>query len=63
MTYLELRDHINGMTAKQLMMEVVTYSGDIDDTIRVIGTSLNTDDDMGGALDCFVETQTFLVLE
>lgn len=63
MTYLELRDYINGMTAKQMMMDVVTYSGDIDDTIKVIGTSLNTDEEMGDSMEGFATTQPFLVLE
>ena len=63
MTYLELRDLLNSLTAQQLMQDVQTYSGDIDDTIRVIGTSVNNDADMGESLSGFSTTQLFLVLE
>lgn len=62
-TYAELLERLNKMTAKQLAQEVVTYSGDIDDTIKVIGFSLNTDYEMGESLEGFPKTQTFLVLE
>lgn len=62
-TYAELLERLNKMTAKQLAQEVVTYSGDIDDTIKVIGFSLNTDYEMGESLEGFPTTQTFLVLE
>jgi hypothetical protein len=51
------------MTPKQLAMEVVTYSGDIDNTIKVTGFSLNTAYEMGESIEGFPTTQTFLVLE
>lgn len=62
-TYAELLERLNKMTPKQLAQEVVTYSGDIDDTIRVIGFSINTDYEMGESMPGFPTTQTFLVLE
>lgn len=62
-TYAELLERLNTMSAEQLAMNVVTYSGDIDDTIRVIGFSLNTDEEMGESMPGFDTTQTFLVLE
>lgn len=61
-TYAELLERLNKMTPKQLAMEVQTYSGDIDDTIPVIGFSLNTDYEMGESLEGFPTTQTFLIL-
>ena len=63
MTYLELRDLLDGMSPTELAHEVVVYSGDIDDTIRVIGTSPNTDEAMGESMEGFATTQPFLVLE
>jgi len=63
MTYLELRNLLNTMSAQELDQPVVTYSGDIDDTIRVIGTSLNTDEIMGEQMLDYPEHQMFLDLE
>ena len=63
MTYLELRDLLNAMSAKELMQPVVTYSGDIDDTIKVIGTSVNSDEEMGESMPTYPNDQFFLVLE
>ena len=62
MTYLELRDLLNGLSAQQLMQDVQTYSGDIDDTIKVIGTSTNSAAEMGESLPNFSTTQLFLIL-
>lgn len=63
MTYLDLRDFINKMTAKQLMMEVIVYSGNVDDTAQVINVSLNTPGAMGESLEGYALSQPFLVLE
>lgn len=63
MTYQQLKDILNTMDAEQLEQTVVTYSGDIDDTIRVIGTSINSDAEMGESLDTYPNDQFFLVLE
>jgi len=63
MTYAELLEVLNNMTPAQLADTVQTYSGDIDDTIKVIGTSPNDDYNMGDALPNFSTTQVFLVLE
>jgi hypothetical protein len=63
MIYLELRDLLNSMSAKELMQPVVAYSGNIDDTIKVIGTSVNSNEDMGETLDTYPNNQVFLVLE
>lgn len=63
MTYQELYDLIAKMTPRQRGMAVVTYSGDIDAAIPVIGTSLNTEYAMGDSLPGYPTTQTFLVLE
>lgn len=62
MTYLELRDYLNSMTAEQLMQTVQTYSGDIDDAIEVISTTENSPAEMGESLPGYAESQIFLVL-
>ena len=62
MTYLELRDTLNSLSAEQLMQTVQTYSGDIDDTIKVCGTCTNTNEEMGESMCGFDTTQLFLVL-
>ena len=63
MTYQQLKDILDTMDAEQLQQSVVTYSGDIDDTIRVIGTTVNSDAEMGESLDTYPQEQFFLVLE
>ena len=63
MTYQELKNILSTMDPEQLQQPVVTYSGDIDDTIRVIGTSVNSDEAMGESLDTYPQEQFFLVLE
>ena len=63
MIYAELLEVLKNMTPDQLADTVQTYSGDIDDTIRVIGTSPNDDYNMGDALPNFSTTQIFLILE
>jgi hypothetical protein len=62
LTYLELRDILNAMTAKQLMQEVTTYAGDIDDTMGVLGVSTNTDVEMGESMPGFDTDQIFLII-
>ena len=63
MIYAELLDILKNMTPDQLADRVQTYSGDIDDTIKVIGTCPNDDYNMGESLPNFSTTQTFLILE
>ena len=63
MIYAELLEQLKQMTPDQLADTVQTYSGDIDDTIKVIGTSTNSDAEMGDSLPNFSTTQLFLVLE
>lgn len=62
-TYRELQAMLNTLTPQQLDQPVVTYSGDIDDTIQVIGFDVNSDEVMGESLDTFPETQMLLILE
>lgn len=62
MLYRELRDLLNTLTEAELNQRVTTYSGDIDDTIAVIGTSVNTDEAMGESLEGFEQDQLLLVL-
>ena len=62
MIYAELLEVLKQMTPDQLADTVQTYSGDIDDTIRVISTSTNSDAEMGESICGFSTTQTFLVL-
>jgi hypothetical protein len=62
MNYRELRDLLNTLTDAELDQNVITYSGDIDDTIAVIGTAVNTDEAMGEALEDFDTEQLLLVL-
>ena len=63
MIYAELLEVLKNMTPDQLADTVQTYSGDIDDTIKVIGTSENSDAEMGESLPNFSTTQLFLILE
>jgi len=63
MLYAELLEVLQQMTPDQLADTVQTYSGDIDDTIKVIGTSANSDAYMGESLPNFSTTQLFLILE
>ena len=62
MIYAELLEVLKNMTPDQLADTVQAYSGDIDDTIRVIGTSENSDADAGESLPNFSTTQVFLLL-
>ena len=63
MIYAELLEVLKNMTPDQLADRVQTYSGDIDDTIRVVGVSENSDAEMGESIPNFSTTQTFLILE
>jgi hypothetical protein len=63
MIYAELLEVLKNMTPDQLADTVQTYSGDIDDTIKVITTSENSDEEMGESIPNFSTTQVFLVLE
>jgi hypothetical protein len=63
MTYQELKLFLDTLSPEQLAQTVQTYAGDIDTNIPVIGTTNNTDDEMGGSLDGFDTAQIFLVLE
>ena len=63
MIYAELLDILKNMTPDQLADTVQAYSGDIDDIIKVIGVSENTDQEMGESIPNFSTTQIFLILE
>ena len=63
MIYAELLEVLKQMTPDQLADTVQAYSGDIDDVIRVVGTSTNSDAEMGESIPNFSTTQLFLVLE
>ena len=63
MTYKQLLKVLKKMSDSQLEETVQAYSGDIDDTMRVIGTSVNTNEEMGESLVGFSTTQLFLILE
>ena len=63
MTYQELLEELQQMTPDQLANTVHAYSGDIDEAIRVLGTSENSPADMGIPMPNFSTTQTFLILE
>ena len=63
MIYAELLEVLKNMTPDQLADTVHAYSGDIDDTIKVISTSPNDDYNMGDSLFNFSTTQVFLILE
>ena len=63
MIYAELLEVLKNMTPDQLADTVQTYSGDIDDTIKVLGTSENSPADMGIPMPNFSTTQIFLILE
>ena len=63
MTYQELLEELQQMTPDQLANTVHAYSGDIDEAIRVLGTSENSPADMGIPMPNFSTTQIFLILE
>ena len=63
MIYAQLLDILKNMTPDQLADTVQAYSGAIDDTIKVIGVSENTDQEMGESIPNFSTTQIFLILE
>jgi len=63
MIYAELLEVLKNMTPDQLADTVHAYSGDIDDTIKVLGVSENSDAEMGESIPNFSTTQLFLVLE
>jgi len=63
MTYHELLEALQQMTPDQLANTVHAYSGDIDEAIRVLGTSENSPADMGIPMPNFSTTQIFLILE
>ena len=62
MTYQELLEELQQMTPDQLANTVHAYSGDIDEAIRVLGTSENSPADMGIPMPNFSTTQIFLIL-
>ena len=62
MIYAELLEALKEMTPDQLADTVHVYSGDIDDTIRVLSISENTDEEMGLSMPGFSTTQVFLLL-
>ena len=62
MIYAELLEVLKNMTPDQLADTVHAYSGDIDDTIRVVGVSENSNAEMGESLPNFSTTQLFLIL-
>ena len=63
MIYAELLEVLKNMTPDQLADTVHAYSGDIDEAIRVLGTSENSPADMGIPMPNFSITQIFLILE
>ena len=63
MTYQELKLFLDTLSPEQLAHTVQTYAGDIDETIRVLGTSENSVADMGLPMPTFDTTQIFLILE
>ena len=63
MIYAELLEVLKNMTPDQLADTVQTYSGDIDDTIKVLGVSENSAAEMGESMPNFSTTQIFLILE
>ena len=62
MTYRELLDRLNNMKDESLDQPVVTYSGDIDDTINVIDFHVNDAYNMGDPLETYPEDQFLLIL-
>ena len=62
MIYAELLEVLKQMTPDQLADTVQAYSGDIDETIRVVAVSENSNAEMGESLPNFSTTQLFLIL-
>ena len=61
-TYAGLKMMLEQMTAQQLAQNVVVYAGDVDDTMPVFGVCLNTDEEMGEAIENEPEGAFFLLI-
>lgn len=61
-TYRQLQAFLATLTDEELDLNVTVYAGDVDDAWPIIGTSRNTDDDMGEALDSLDENHPLLLL-
>jgi hypothetical protein len=62
MTYAELKAFLDTLTDAQLNLPATTYSGEIDDTIGVIGTAFNTKKEMGARMEGFKTSQPFILI-
>lgn len=51
LTYRDLLEFLKAMTEEELSMNVSVYSGGVDETFPVFGTSRNTDEEMSEELD------------
>jgi len=61
-TYAGLKVLLDQFTPEQLAQNVVVYAGDIDDVMPVFGTCLNTDEEMGEAIENEPEGAFFLLI-
>jgi len=61
-TYLQLREWLNTLSPEQLACNVSVYAGDIDEVIPVFATGVNTDEEMGEALDTLDPNHPILLI-
>ena len=62
MTYAGLRLWLDTLTPEQLAMPAHVYAGDVDDTMPVFGTCVNSDEEMGESIPDAPVTMPFLLI-
>jgi hypothetical protein len=60
LTFKDLKDFLDTLTPEQLAMPATVYAGDVDDTMEIFGTCINTDDEMGESMEGYSTEQPFL---
>jgi hypothetical protein len=61
-TYQELKAFIETLTPEQLALPAMVYAGDVDDAMKVFGTSFNSDEEMGESMEGIPEIQPFMLI-
>ena len=62
MTYQELRDYLDTLTPEELNLNVSIYCGEVDEVWPVMGTSRNTDQDMGEEISILDHNHPMLLI-
>ena len=61
-TYQELKEFIETLTPEQLALPAMVYAGDVDDDMKIFGTSFNSEEEMGESLEGITTEQPFLLI-